>query len=162
MAVLRVAVGVAILTWVASANAGELNAEQARRFVAGKTFAYSCFEGTRGAGKIQIDGSVHGTVQMQGNGPVKVAALPANTLYVREGRICASVRGMSFQPCFNVSQTSPKSFRGALSGFGFAYCDFVQRGSGSGRSKLARNTSSMTADAGKPLALSAAAAAPAE
>lgn len=156
MSVLRVAIGVAVLASMAPASAGELSAEQARRFVAGKTFAYSCFEGSRGAGKIQADGSVHGTIQMQGNGPVKIASLPANTLQVRNGQICASLRGMSFQPCFTVNQTSPKSFRGAVSGFGFAYCDFVQRGgNGAGRVKLVRASATKTASAepGKPLAL---------
>lgn len=156
MSVLRVAVAVTVLALTAPASAGELSAEQARRFVSGKTFAYSCFEGTRGAGKIQADGSVHGTIQMQGSGPLKVASLPANTLQVRNGQICASLRGMSFQPCFTVNQTSSKTFRGAVSGFGFAYCDFVQRGgSGAGRVKLVRASATTTASAGsgKPLAL---------
>ncbi len=156
MSVLRMAIGFSVLASVASASAAELSAEQARRFVAGKTFSYSCFEGTRGAGKIHADGSVHGSVQMQGAGPVKVASLPANTLQVRDGQICASVRGMSFQPCFSVNQTSQRTFRGAVSGFSFAYCDFVQRGgTGGGRVKLVRASATKTASAetGKPLVL---------
>lgn len=155
MSVLRVAAVVAVLGSVATASAGEMSADQARRFVSGKTFSYSCFDGSRGAGKIHADGSVQGTIQMGGNGAVKIARLPANTLQVREGRICASLRGMSFQPCFNVSQTSHRSFRGSLSGFGFAYCDFVQRGTHGGRIKLVRASSTTTASAepSKPLVL---------
>ena len=41
--------------------------------------------------------------------------------------ICASVHGIPMQPCFNVTKTSEHSFRGAISGLGFAYCDFVRR-----------------------------------
>ena len=40
--------------------------------------------------------------------------------------ICASVRGVPFSPCFNVYQVDSKSFRGSVSGLGFAYCDFVR------------------------------------
>jgi hypothetical protein len=53
--------------------------------------------------------------------------LPANTLYVVGDRICATVKGVPFQPCFNVIKTSANSFRGSVSGLGFAYCDFVRR-----------------------------------
>ena len=38
------------------------------------------------------------------------------------------VQGMPFQPCFNLQKTSDKSFRGSVSGLGFAYCDFTRRG----------------------------------
>jgi hypothetical protein len=34
---------------------------------------------------------------------------------------------MPFQPCFTIQQTDARSFRGALSGLGFAYCDFIRR-----------------------------------
>jgi len=46
---------------------------------------------------------------------------------VRADSICASLRGMLFQPCFNVYQTDAKSFRGSIAGLGFAYCDFTRR-----------------------------------
>ena len=61
------------------ASAEELTAEQARHFVVGKTFNYSCFEGTRGRGRVLHDGSVVGSIQFQGAGKVRYAALPANT-----------------------------------------------------------------------------------
>ena len=37
---------------------------------------------------------------------------------------------MPFEPCFNLNKTDAKSFRGAVSGMGFAYCDFTRRSSG--------------------------------
>jgi hypothetical protein len=107
--------------------AGELKPEEAKRFVAGKYFSYTCFEGTSGAGRINSDGSVAGTIQMRGNGPVRLIALPTGTIRVQSDSICASLRGMPFEPCFTVVQTDAKSFRGSLSALGFAYCDFTRR-----------------------------------
>jgi hypothetical protein len=109
------------------AHAGELRPEEARRFVAGKVFAYTCFEGTKGVGRILADGSVHGTIQIRGSGPVRMMSLPAGTVRVQPDSICASVRGMPFTPCFAVNQLDSRSFRGSISGLGFAYCDFVRR-----------------------------------
>ena len=129
----RLVLALAGVCCVLPAAANELTPEQARQLVAGKTFTYSCFEGTRGAGRVSADGAVMGTVQMQGSGPVRVAALPPNTLQVKGPKVCASVKGMLFEPCFDVFQTSAHSFRGSISGFGFAYCDFTQYGRSRGR-----------------------------
>ena len=115
------------------AAGNELSPEQAREFVVGKTFLYRCFEGTQGSGRVADDGAVMGTIQVQGSGPVRVARLPAGTLQVRGPKICASVKGLPFDPCFDVQQTSARSFRGSISGFGFAYCDFTQYGRTRGR-----------------------------
>jgi hypothetical protein len=104
-----------------------LTPEEARRFVAGKLFSYSCFEGTRGAGRIYGDGSVVGSIQFQGKGPVKYLRLPAGTLQVKGGSVCANLRGMPLQPCFYLAKTDERSFRGSISGLGFAYCDFTRR-----------------------------------
>jgi hypothetical protein len=113
---------------VAGPSAAEqLNVEAARQFVLGKLFAFNCFEGTRGAGRIYSDGSVAGTVQFGGNGPVRFVALPAGTVRAEGEQVCASVAGIPFQPCFNVDKTDPQSFRGSLSGLRFAYCDFTRR-----------------------------------
>jgi hypothetical protein len=109
------------------AGAGELKPLEAKRFIAGKYFSYSCFEGTTGAGRINADGSVVGTIQVRGSGPVRLVALPTGTIRVQPDSICASLRGMPFQPCFTIQQTDARSFRGALSGLGFAYCDFIRR-----------------------------------
>jgi hypothetical protein len=35
---------------------------------------------------------------------------------------------MPFEPCFNLDKTNEASFRGSVSGLGFAYCDFTRRG----------------------------------
>ena len=51
-----------------AAVAEPMNADAARRFVVGKMFAYTCFDGTRGAGRIYSDGSVSGSIQLRGNG----------------------------------------------------------------------------------------------
>src|SRR5882672_12598759 len=109
------------------AGSGELKPAEAKRFIAGKYFSYSCFEGTTGAGRINADGSVVGTIQVRGSGPLRLVALPTGTIRVQPDSICASLRAMPFQPCFTIQQTDARSFRGALSGLGFAYCDFTRR-----------------------------------
>ena len=124
---LRVAVAVALVASVVPAFAEPMNAHEARRFVIGKLFSYSCFEGTRGAGRIYSDGSVAGTIQIRGSGRVHHIRLPANTLREKGGSVCASVRGLPFEPCFTLNKTSRVSFRGAIYGLSFAYCEF-QRG----------------------------------
>ena len=110
------------------AVAGEMSADEARRFVIGKMFNYTCFEGTRGQGRVNSDGSVAGSIQVQGAGPVRFAHLPANTLQVKGESVCASVHGLMIQPCFNLERTSDVSFRGSISGLGFAYCEFTRNG----------------------------------
>jgi hypothetical protein len=107
-----------------------MNAEAARRFVVGKLFAFSCFDGTRGAGRIYGDGSVIGDIQFGGKGAVRSVWLPAGTLREKSGAVCASLKGLPFEPCFNLNRTDGRSFRGSLSGMGFAYCDFTRRGTG--------------------------------
>ena len=130
------------------AAAGEMNAEEARRFVIGKSFSYTCFEGTRGQGRVNADGSVAGSIQFQGAGPVRYASLPANTLQVRGETVCASLRGLMFQPCFNLERTSDRSFRGSVSGLGFAYCEFTRN---NGRAAVVHTV--QRSEAGHPLGL---------
>ena len=132
---------VVVLGLVASAPAfsEELKPEEARRFISGKLFAFNCFEGTRGAGRIFADGSVMGSVQFGGSGPVRHVRLPAGTLQVKPEAVCASMQGLPFQPCFNLQKTDQASFRGSISGMNFAYCDFNRK---SGRVDLATVTRS--------------------
>jgi hypothetical protein len=120
----RVAMVVAGVVAATPSMADPMNADTARRFVAGKTFAYNCFDGTRGAGRIYGDGSVAGSIQIRGSGPVRFVTLPAGTLRIKGQSYCASLRGLPFEPCFNLDRSSERSFRGAVSGFNFAYCDF--------------------------------------
>jgi len=122
----RIAAALLGLSVASPAMAGELTPEQARHFIAGKLFSYNCFDGTTGMGRIHADGSVIGTMQAR-NGPVRYVALPSGTIKVTSNSICSSLKGTFFQPCFNVNQTSSKSFRGSIAGFSFAYCDFVHR-----------------------------------
>jgi hypothetical protein len=135
----RMAVVVLGLMASAPAFSEELKPEEARRFIAGKLFAFNCFEGTRGAGRIYADGSVAGSIQMGGSGPVRNVRLPAGTLQVKPESVCASMKGLPFQPCFNLQKTDQASFRGSISGLGFAYCDFNRK---SGRVDLATVTRS--------------------
>ena len=67
----RFAIVVVTLLTAVTARAEVLSPEAARRFVAGKLFAFNCFDGSRGAGRIYGDGSVIGTVQLRGTGPVR-------------------------------------------------------------------------------------------
>jgi hypothetical protein len=106
--------------------AGEMSTEEARRFVIGKIFSYTCFEGTRGLGRVQADGSVAGSIQIQGKGEIRYASLPAGTLRVKGEAVCASLRGLPLEPCFNLERTDNNSFRGSISGLGFAYCEFTR------------------------------------
>ena len=117
------------------AQADPLRADDARRFIAGKHFTYNCFDGTTGNGRISADGSVAGYIQIGGNGPRRYVVLPPNTLRVTGEQYCASLSGIPFSPCFNLNRTSQVSFRGSVSGLGFAYCDFRRR---SARADLAR------------------------
>ena len=121
--------GVALLVGVLAAVpaiAGEMSAEEARRFVIGKMFSYTCFEGTRGQGRVHADGSVVGSIQIRGQGPLRYALLPPGTLRVKGESVCASLRGLPIEPCFNLERTSETSFRGSISGLGFAYCEFTR------------------------------------
>lgn len=113
-----------------SPAAGEetMNASAAREFVAGTLFNYSCFDGTDGSGLILADGSAVGSMRVTGRGATRFLRLPPGTLYVRDERICAKLNGLYFEPCFDLTRISDKSFRGSVSGFGFMYCDFNRGG----------------------------------
>ncbi len=114
---------------IVPALAGQMmNADEARRFVAGKVFAFTCFDGTRGAGRVLDDMGATGAVQFSGAGPVRHLRLPGNTLQVRGQAVCASIKGVPFEPCFNLDKKDERSFRGSVSGMSFAYCDFRHQG----------------------------------
>ena len=130
----RLAVALSAVAFAVPALAEPLSAEAARRFVAGKQFSFTCFEGTVGTGRIFGDGSVAGMLRIQGSGPVRFMCMPAGTLFAKGETVCSQVKGAFFNPCFNLSKTSERSFRGAVSGFGFAYCDFTH---GRGREMIA-------------------------
>ena len=94
----RIVVALTAIAVAAPALAEPLNADAARRFVAGKQFAFTCFEGSVGSGRIFHDGSVAGVVRMGGSGPTRFMHLPPGTLYAKGDTICSNVRGAFFNP----------------------------------------------------------------
>ncbi len=133
------ALTVALLV-AAPAMAGEMSAEEARRFVIGKMFSYTCFEGTRGQGRVLADGSVVGSIQFQGAGQMRYAHLPPGTLRVKGEAVCASLRGLPIEPCFNLERIDNASFRGSISGLGFASCQFTRNNARTTVTHSARNS----------------------
>ena len=119
----RCAIVIVILLAFRPAVAESLNADAARGFVVGKLFAFNCFDGSRDAD----DGSVVGTIQFQGVGPVEWVSLPSGTLKVKGEAVCASLNRLPIEPCFNLNRIDDQSFRGSISGLDFAYCDFSLR-----------------------------------
>jgi hypothetical protein len=129
----RAAILIASLLATTPVMAQSMGADMAQRFVAGKQFAFTCFEGTRGLGQVYSDGSASGTIQVNGSGPVKSFGFPPGTLKVKGDAVCANLKGLSFEPCFNLSKTGDQSFRGSVTGLGgFMHCDFVRRISSAG------------------------------
>src|SRR2546430_4615235 len=115
----RFAIVVVTLLAAVTAQAEVLSPEAARRFVAGKLFAFNCFDGSRGAGRIYADGSVIGTIQMRGTGPVRAVWLPAGTLRTRGEAGGAALQGVAFEPGFRVEKIEARSFRGSVVGFSY-------------------------------------------
>jgi len=124
---LRVIVACACALGVTSAFAEDMSPDQARAFIAGKLFSYNCFDGTSGVGRIFGDGSVIGTIRIPGTNLVRFANLPPGTIKVTHTSVCAHLQGLPIEPCFRVQKIDYHSFRGSISGLGFAYCDFSQR-----------------------------------
>ena len=123
----RVAVVLACALGVTSAYAEDMTPQQARAFIAGKLFAYNCFDGTTGVGRIMADGSIIGTIRPPGSSQIHFATLPPGTIRITADSVCAHLPGLPIQPCFRVQKIDYRSFRGSISGLGFAYCDFSQR-----------------------------------
>src|ERR1051326_919556 len=130
---LRVAIVLAGVLAAVPAFAGPMNADEARHFVVGKLFTFNCFEGTAGTGRVQPDGSVSGIVRFGGAAAARYVSLPAGTLRVRGATVCGAMGGM--ETCFDLDRTDAQSFRGSISGLGFASCQFTRR---AGRAELVR------------------------
>jgi hypothetical protein len=67
---------------------------------------------------------------------------------MRGESVCATLRGMLFQPCFNLERTSDNTFRGSISGLSFAYCEFTRHGRTTVAHSVNRNSQT-----GQPLGL---------
>lgn len=126
----------------APAVAQQLSADQAREFVIGRMFSFSCFEGSKGAGRVYADGSVAGMITLR-DAPPRFVRLPPNTLRVRGENVCGFVKGMTFEPCFDLVKTGQNTFRGSLAGIQTMWCDFV--GSGDGQQVASRRSKSKRA-----------------
>ena len=63
---------------------------------------------------------------------------------VKGAAVCASLRGLPIEPCFNLTKIDDQSFRGAISGLGFASCEFTRR---------TVRASTPSEDSGQPLGL---------
>jgi hypothetical protein len=87
------------------AGGEELGPEQARAFVVGKLFAFTCFEGTTGMGRILFDGSVVGTIRIHGQGETRFHRLPAGTVRIDGQFLCAHLAGLPFTPCARVEKS---------------------------------------------------------
>ena len=105
MFVRSVIVAAGLLAATGPGLAETMNAEAARRFVAGKLFAFNCFDGSTGSGRIFNDGSVAGVVRMRGNGNTRFMHMPPGTLFPKGEAICSHVKGAFFNPCFNLTKT---------------------------------------------------------
>jgi hypothetical protein len=122
--------------WAAvPAVAGNMGADEARRFVVGNLFSFTCFEGTSGEGRVYADGSVGGVIRLGGSGPTQYATLPPGTLRVRGDAICALISGMPFQACFDLDRMDAESFRGSLAVMKFASCRFTKLPSRAGMAR---------------------------
>jgi len=135
----------ALLLAASAADAQTMTAEQAKEFVSGGLFSYRCFDGTHGGGRISTDGSASGSIRVMGRGQTRYMRLPPNTLYLAGSQVCARLKGLPFEPCFNLVKTGHDSFRGSISHMGFMYCDFnrgsvlqLARRRGSGEQKTER------------------------
>jgi hypothetical protein len=123
---LRVVAVVAGLASALPAMGGEMTASEARHFIVGKLFSYTCFDGTRGMARFHADGSVDGFIQVQGTGITRYGSMPVGTLRADGERVCVSLPRSFMQPCFYLERTNDNSFRGSISGLSFAYCDFTR------------------------------------
>src|SRR4030095_9389992 len=96
--------GVTAGAMIVPALAGMMNADEARKFVAGKVFAFTCFDGSRGAGRVLDDLGAAGSISCGGAAPARHLRLPGNTLQIRAQSVCASIKGLPFEPCFNLEK----------------------------------------------------------
>ena len=142
----RYAIGIAALLASTPVLAESLDATAAQRLVLGKLFAFACFDGSRGAGRVYGDGSVIGTIQLRGLGPSYSVWLPAGTLKIKGETVCASLDGMPFEPCFDLNRTDDQTFRGSVSGMDFAYCDFAHHPDTNGRTAHLRPSEPLSLD----------------
>jgi hypothetical protein len=115
--------------WAMPVAAGNMGADEARRFVVGNPFSFTCFEGTSGEGRVNGDRFGWRCDPLGGSGVPQNATLPPGTLRVRDDAICALISGLTFEVCFDVDRTGAKSFRGSVAAMSpLASCHFINSG----------------------------------
>ena len=124
MSVRTIAIAIPLVA-ASPATARELTPAEAQSFVAGKLLSYTCSDGTFGEGRIAPDGSVAGFVHSQGRGPIRFAMLPTGTLRIKGEAICASLKGLAWEPCFRLVQINRDSFRASILGLNSLHCTFM-------------------------------------
>src|SRR3982075_745360 len=97
---------------IVPALAGMMNADDARRVVGGKGFGFTWFDGSRGTARVLDDLGAAGSIQFSGAGPIRHVRLPGNTLQIRGQAVCASIKGLPFEPSFNIDTRDDRTFRG--------------------------------------------------
>jgi hypothetical protein len=113
--------------------AGNMGADEARQFVVGNPFSFTCFEGTSGEGRVNADGSAGGVIRLGGSGVPQYATLPPGTLRLRGDAICALISGLPFEVCFDLDRTGAKSFRGSVAAMNpLASCHFTKQSTRAG------------------------------
>jgi hypothetical protein len=142
----RYAIGIVALFASAPALAESLDAAAAQSFVLGKLFDFTCFDGSRGSARAYDDGSVIGTIQLRGTGSDHLVWLPAGTFKVKGDKVCAALDGLPFEPCFDLNRTDDEGFRGSVSEFDFAYCNFTHRPVINGRTAHLQPSESLSPD----------------
>jgi hypothetical protein len=66
--------------------------------------------------------------QARSSSPAPARSATCGCPAIRGQSVCASLKGIPFEPCFNLDKQDDRSFRGSVSGMGFAYCDFHHQG----------------------------------
>ena len=132
---------------VVPALAGMMNADEARRFVSGKVFAFTCFDGTRGAGRILDDMGAAGSIQFSGSGPMRHVRLPGNTLQVRGQSVCASHQGSSVRAVLQSRQARREHLPRIGFGHGLRLLRIPSPGCGSDADGARRGPATLAASA---------------
>ena len=111
---------------IAPELAGQMmNADEARRFVAGKVFAFTCFDGTPRRRRVLRMAARRARYNFPA--PVRCATCASRQYaQVRGQSVCAGIAFRSSRASTSTSKTSATSAIGL--GMGFAYCDFRRQG----------------------------------
>jgi hypothetical protein len=114
---------VAIITLCTPAFAERLTPQQAKRFIQGNKWSYTC-PLTKGWGRFNSDGSVTAEFQTLGFSPYKKNFPPGSMTISSDGSLCMP-KMFNTDVCFFVDKIDNRHFRGTSSGFIRFSCDFA-------------------------------------